>query len=170
MTNHRCIALIALGSSKFWQGQPPESTVQKAFATLQAITEEAVLSPLYDSPAWPDPTGPSYVNAVAQVRTTWAPQPLLAAMQAVEAAFGRVRSDDPKQRYASRTLDIDILSYNNLVLESETLTLPHPRMAERDFVLLPLSDLAPAWCHPVLGSTAQELLRSLPSTSATRRG
>ncbi|MEM9810865.1 MAG: 2-amino-4-hydroxy-6-hydroxymethyldihydropteridine diphosphokinase [Pseudomonadota bacterium] len=94
---------------------------------------------------------------------------MLAALQAMEAAFGRVRSDDPSARYAPRTLDLDILSYGSEVVESAALTLPHPRMAERDFVLMPLHDLMPDWQHPVLGQTAQELLAGLPSTSASRR-
>lgn len=169
MTNHRHTALIGLGSNASWHGRCAESVVRGAFETLHMLMKKAVLSPLYDSPAWPDPAAPAYVNAVAEVQTTLTPSELLAALQAMEAAFGRVRSDDPSARYAPRTLDLDILSYGSEVVESAALTLPHPRMAERDFVLMPLHDLMPDWQHPVLGQTAQELLAGLPSTSASRR-
>jgi 2-amino-4-hydroxy-6-hydroxymethyldihydropteridine diphosphokinase len=95
-------------------------------------------------------SGPDYLNAVAEVRTTLAPPALLDALLAIEAAHGRQRS----HRNAPRTLDLDLLVYGDRVLRTATLTVPHPRLHERAFVLRPLADLAPALALPTLGPIA----------------
>lgn len=160
-------AMIALGSNRAWQGEPPERVVRAAARALGRFGPVR-LSPLYDSPSWPDPSRPPYVNAVAALATRLTPSALLAACQAVEAAFGRRR--DPADRNAPRTLDLDVLSVGGVVTHDPALTLPHPRLAERDFVLAPLRDLAPDWRHPVTGQDAGALLSALPHVSARRRG
>lgn len=91
-----------------------------------------------------DSTGPDYVNGVAEVETALAPLPLLDALQAIELQHGRERP----YRNAPRTLDLDLLLIGDLTLESERLVVPHPRLAERAFVLLPLLELVPALQWP----------------------
>ena len=107
-----------------------------------------------------DSSGPDYINAVAEIRTALAPDALLAELQRLEQAAGRERP----WRNAPRTLDLDILFYDELQLDSPTLTIPHPRMTERAFVLLPLADLAPGLTHPVLGKTVQQLLENVDTS------
>lgn len=105
-----------------------------------------------------DPVGPlrqpRFYNLVASGRTDAMPLDLLSAAARIEAELGRTRGvvDGP------RTIDVDILAFDRLVIESPRLTLPHPRMHERAFVLVPLAEIEPAWRHPVSGLTAEELL------------
>lgn len=115
------------------------------------------LSPLYAS-APLDAAGPDYVNAVAAISTSLTPHDLLAQLQAIELAYGRTRP----YRNAPRTLDLDLLSYASLQLDSATLSLPHPRMHQRAFVLQPLYDLAPGLC------LAQGSLASLLAACSTQ--
>ncbi|MEM7739652.1 MAG: 2-amino-4-hydroxy-6-hydroxymethyldihydropteridine diphosphokinase [Pseudomonadota bacterium] len=170
MTNTTRTALIGLGSNKPWLGADSESVVRDAAQALRSLGDGVRLSPLYDSPAWPDPTAPRYVNAVAQLETAHSPLSLLRGLQAMEAGFGRVRSDKPEERYAPRTLDLDLLVLGDERSATKELTLPHHGMAERDFVLLPLKDLAPDWRHPISGKDLAQLLSALPTITAQRRG
>lgn len=105
-----------------------------------AGTQVLRVSSLYRS-APVDATGPDYLNAVAELRTTLAPQALLQALQALELAAGRERP----YRNAPRTLDLDVLLYGSQSIATPTLTVPHPRLWERAFVLLPLAELRPGW-------------------------
>ena len=117
-----------------------EAALRGALAGMAALPGTRVLrvSSLYRS-APVDAGGPDYLNAVAEIATTLPPPALLHALQALEQAAGRERP----YRNAPRTLDLDILFYGELRLESAALTLPHPRLHERAFVLLPLAELAP---------------------------
>jgi len=102
-----------------------------------------------------------FVNGVARGTTGLAPEDLLAACQEVEHALGRVRV----VRNGPRSLDLDLLLYGDLVRDDHALTLPHPRLHERRFVLVPLCDVAPDLVHPRLGVTFRALLASCPDTS-----
>lgn len=117
-----------------------ETALRTALAAIGQLpcTRVTRVSPLYGS-APVDAGGPDYLNAVAELSTALAPQALLQALQAIEQAAGRERP----YRNAPRTLDLDILWFGDQVIDTPTLTVPHPRMAERAFVLRPLADLAP---------------------------
>ncbi len=122
-----------------------EATIRAAVAALEAtpgIRVDAV-SPLYETPALKldgiDHDAPAYLNAVALVDTILDPLALLDAVNAVEDRLGRVRDE----RWGDRTIDIDIVDYDGIVSDDERVTLPHPRAAERAFVLVPWLDIAP---------------------------
>lgn len=120
------------------------------------------LSSLWLSRAWPDPSDPPYRNAVIKVATDKSPQDLLAYLHATEAEAGRVRTaSDQICVNAPRTLDLDLLAYENEILSEGGLILPHPRAHERGFVMGPLAEIAPGWVHPVLGRTSAELYASV---------
>ena len=149
--------LIALGANLPSPVGAPADTIVAALRALDTrnITVERQ-SGFYRSAAWPNPADPPFVNAVARVRTGLPPAALLACLHEVEEAFGRRRSE----RNAPRTLDLDLLDYEGGV-QHGTPELPHPRMAERAFVLLPLKDVAPDWRHPVSGKTIDTLISEL---------
>jgi 2-amino-4-hydroxy-6-hydroxymethyldihydropteridine diphosphokinase len=117
------------------------STLRDAFDAIDALpgTRCVARSSFYRSEPV-DASGPDYINAVAELRSTLDPEALLVALQSIEARFGRERP----HRNAPRTLDLDLLRYGERQVRSSTLTLPHPRLQERAFVLLPLAELAPA--------------------------
>ncbi|OYX30997.1 MAG: 2-amino-4-hydroxy-6-hydroxymethyldihydropteridine diphosphokinase [Caulobacterales bacterium 32-69-10] len=104
------------------------------------------------SHAWPDPTQPDYLNGVAIVDTALSPTQTLDALHGIEAELGRVRTT----RNAARAVDLDLIAHGRTVLEG-ALHLPHPRAADRLFVMGPLAQIAPGWVHPVNGKTAREL-------------
>ena len=116
-----------------------------ALAELSGTTLRAT-SPIYRS-APIDSTGPDYLNAVALLDTVLLPHDLLAALQGIEAAHGRERP----YRNAPRTLDLDLLTYGDQIIQTPTLTLPHPRLHERAFVLVPLAQIAPEMAIPGRG-------------------
>ena len=157
--------LIALGANLPSPKGPPAETLKGALARLEQLGVKILsVSSLYETPAWPDPAQPVFVNAVAAVQTALQPVELLALLHGVETDFGRLRSVPN----ASRTLDIDLLDHDGRVM-SQGLTLPHPRMAERSFVLAPLAEMAPGWRHPITGQGAAELLAGLPDRDIPKR-
>ncbi len=123
-------------------------------------------SALYQTaPVGGPPDQPPFLNAVLRVETGLSPRELLQACLALEARCGRRR----QERWGPRTLDLDLLDHGGVVLSLPGLQLPHPRLAERAFVLVPLAELAPAWRHPVSGRTATELLAALGDTAGVVR-
>lgn len=151
--------IIALGANlPSCVGEPAE-TLSAALTELMIHGISLLsVSSLYQTPAWPDPTEPPFLNAVASVKTDMLPRALLQLLHQVEAKLGRVRS----RPNAPRTLDLDLLAYNTVSIADEGLRLPHPRIAERSFVLVPLSEIAPQWVLPGTGQIAAELLASRP--------
>ena len=155
--------LIALGANLASAAGSPEETLQAALASLDAkgITVERQ-SGFYASEAWPNPADPPFVNAVASVRTKLSPTELLHTLHDVEAQFGRKRGT----KNAPRTLDLDLLDYDHRI-EHDDPELPHPRMQERAFVLVPLRDVAPDWRHPESGRSVDELIAALGPAKLT---
>ncbi len=129
----------------------PRQALDSAFMVLAALPQTRLVarSGLYRS-APVDASGPDYLNAVAELRTTLEPLPLLHALQAIERAHGRQRP----YHHAPRTLDLDLLLHGERSLVSPELVLPHPRLHQRAFALVPLLELAPALRHPALGALA----------------
>ena len=109
---------------------------------------------LYRTPPLGVSCQPDYLNAVIQVRCSLSAAELLDTLLELESNYGRIR---PAPRWSPRTLDLDLLDMDGLMLNTPALTLPHPRMHERLFVLRPLCDIAPNWIHPILGISAQML-------------
>jgi len=152
--------LIALGANLPSPAGPPPETLKAALAALEeaGVTVRKVSS-FIQTPAWPDPADPPFTNAAAALQTSLQPVALLELLLAVERAFGRVRS----QPNAPRPLDLDLLAYGDAVLTGQGLELPHPRLAERRFVLQPLAEIAPDWRHPVTGLTPAQMSAKLPA-------
>ncbi len=157
--------LIALGANLSSPAGLPAATLRAALARLeeQGVKIQSVSS-FYETPAWPDPEQPAYINAVAAVETTLQPVELLTLLHGVETEFGRLRSAPN----AARSLDLDLLDHDGAVM-TEGITLPHPRIAQRSFVLVPLAQIAPGWRHPVTGERVRDLLALLPDREVPRR-
>ena len=159
--------LIGIGSNL--AAPPAKSPLETAQSALSALAaphlQPMACSSWYESAPVPMSDQPWFVNAAALIATDREPDVLLAWMFDVEARFGRVRGE----RNAARTLDLDLLDYDGLIIETPTLVLPHPRLHERRFVLEPLCEIAPHWRHPRLGLTAAELLAGLPAGQQVRR-
>ncbi len=143
------LAWIGLGANLPSDHGDPADTLRAALAALAALpqSELRAASRLYESDPV-DATGPAFLNQVAVLRTTLAPAALLDELQAIERRFGRERPSPN----APRTLDLDLLLVDDSVIASERLTLPHPRLHERLFVLMPLAELDPALVVPGHGS------------------
>ena len=155
------LAYVALGSNL----DGPQQQVLDAMAVLAALPHTQLLrrSALYRTPPWGVLQQPSFVNAAVELDTELSPRALLQALLSIEQRAGRVRAE----RNGPRTLDLDLLHMDGLQLDFPELTLPHPRMAERAFVLLPLNDLAPTLALPGLGTVA-ELLAGIDTAGCER--
>jgi 2-amino-4-hydroxy-6-hydroxymethyldihydropteridine diphosphokinase len=154
---------VALGSNLGDRAAHLAAAVE-ALARLPA-TRVVALSPVFETdPVGPGPQGP-HLNAVAQLASALAPRELLAGLHAIEDAAGRVRTG---VRWGARSLDLDLLVYGARVIDEPDLSVPHPRLAERAFVLEPLAALAPALRHPVLGATMAELAERVRDPHAVR--
>jgi len=157
-------ALIGLGANL---GDPLQALreARQALAAIPASRLTAV-SPLYRTAPVGGPAGqPDYLNAVLQLETRLSAGELLALCRQLEERCGRRRG----LRWAARTLDLDLLDYGRQLLRTPALTLPHPRLHLRRFVLAPLADVAPDWRHPRLGRSARQLLAALPAGEAVQR-
>ena len=172
-----------MGANLPFDGQPPQVTLQAAVAAMAADLGAVVaVSRFFATPCFPAGAGPDYVNAAAVIRMADPADParILASLHTIEARFGRERL----QRWGMRTLDLDLLALGDCVLPDvatqdawrnlppadqpgtapDRLILPHPRLQDRAFVLVPLADVAPDWLHPRLGKTVRQMIADLPQS------
>ena len=150
-------AYIGLGSNL---GDSP-GNLSRAVQLMRQFAVDVQTSPMYRTAPQGFRNQPAFYNAVCRLTTRLTPFELMERLLGIEAAVGRRRTF----RNAPRLLDMDILLFNRLVLNSPPLVLPHPRMAERLFVLRPLADVAPHLRHPLSGMSVSEMLRKLPGES-----
>jgi 2-amino-4-hydroxy-6-hydroxymethyldihydropteridine diphosphokinase len=154
-------AAIGLGSNLGDSLQTLESAIATladvATIDLEARSHWYVTAPI-------GPPQPDFLNGCALLRTTLTPQALLTTLLEIEQQFGRVR----QERWGPRSLDLDLLLFDDLVLETDTLTLPHPRLNERAFVLVPLAEIAPDWMEPVSRKAIADLVQGVDCSGVRR--
>lgn len=140
------------------------ANLQAAIAALPPAVRVRSQSPVYETPPWGLTDQPAFLNMVIQGETALAPIDLLKHLKHLEIELGRL----PGVRWGPRLIDMDILFYDDLVLAAPGLILPHPRLHERAFVLVPLNDLTPDLIHPVLGKSVRQLLAGVDGTGVKR--
>ncbi|HEU0118017.1 MAG TPA: 2-amino-4-hydroxy-6-hydroxymethyldihydropteridine diphosphokinase [Alphaproteobacteria bacterium] len=139
-----------------------KAALRAAVEGLAPYMKVSAVSPIYETAAFYVTDQPAFLNAAVVGTTTLSPLVLLRAVKNLEVEVGR----QPSFRYGPRLLDIDILFYGRQSFISPELTVPHPRLAEREFVLRPLADIAPNWKHPASGLTIADMLASVPPSGA----
>lgn len=155
------LAFIGIGSNLAIGQDEPAKVLQRAFAALALLSDYPILvSSLWESaPVDCPPSSPRFINAVAALRPRHnSPRQLLSSLQRIEDEYGRKRG---AVRNAPRTLDLDILSFGEVLMQEAELTLPHPRMHQRAFVLKPLLEIAPNFIVPGMKPPASQLLREI---------
>jgi 2-amino-4-hydroxy-6-hydroxymethyldihydropteridine diphosphokinase len=141
-----------------------EAQLRAAEAQLRGILTSLRGSRVYETEPWGVTEQPRFLNRVVEGETDLSPLALLEALQGIEREMGRVRD----VRYGPRTIDLDLLLYGDMTLETPGLEIPHPRLHERRFVLVPLAELAPDVIHPRLNRSIRELLESIPDDGGVR--
>ena len=155
------MAYLGLGSN---MGKRQDN-LDKALDLLSQRLQVSQVSSMYDTEPVGNINQPRFLNLVCQVYTRLAPMELLALAKGIELKLGRA----PGKHNAPRPIDIDILFYGDQVIETPELVIPHPRLAERAFVLIPLAEIAPDLVHPVSGKAIRELLQGITETQGVLR-
>lgn len=177
--------LVAVGANDHKDRSVLLSRIRSALNDIDSLhIATRAVSRFYTTPCFPVGAGPDYVNAALLLSTSLSPDALLAHLHAVEAAYGRTRT----LRWGQRSLDLDIIGFDDLILPDratwaawrdlplaaqlnsvpDRLIVPHPRVQERGFVLIPLNDIAPDWRHPVSGQSARDMLATLPDSEKSQ--
>jgi len=177
-SKHYC--LITLGANLPSATGTALQTLEKSLELFLSETLQIErISKWFSTPAFPAGSGPDFVNGAVMVETALAPAAVLAALHRVEAAMGRTR----EHRWEPRLCDLDLIAYDDTILPDlatfkrwksldlpsqktmmpDQLVLPHPRIQDRSFVLVPLNDIAPDWVHPVTGITVSDMLAAIPA-------
>jgi len=155
------LAAIALGSNLSSRFGAPADNLREAIHRLDDLGTVTAVSRFHET----EPVGftqqPRFLNAVALLETEVSPLDLLRGLLAIEHSMGRDRAKSPPK--GPRIIDLDLLLYGDLVLDDAALTLPHPSLHERRFVLAPLAEVAPNWVHPTLELSILQLLQALPA-------
>ena len=134
-----------------------QTALRRIAETCGTITST---SSLYETAAWGNTNQPSFYNQAVVVNSTLSPEALMDQLLDIELEMGRIRT----QKYDPRTIDLDILMIDDLVLNTEKLTIPHPQMQNRRFALLPLAEVAPTLIHPLFDQSIEVLLQNCPDT------
>ncbi len=153
---------IALGSNLGDSRQ----TLEQAINQLENVSEIAIesVSSWYETLPI-GPIQPNYINGCVALTTSLTPEDLLNILLKIETQFGRVR----EERWGARTLDLDLILYDNLILETPNLQIPHPRMKERAFVLVPLAEIVPHWVDPITNSAIVQLKNKIDCSSILQK-
>ena len=180
MRQNNNIFLVALGSNMNLGTAQPIEIIRNAVTELIKFDINLIsLSRLYETPAFPEGSGPNFINSAVKVEANYSPNEILQKLHEIEQKFDRKRAS----RWSARTLDLDLLAFEGHVLPSRKifqkwfdlpiseqkqkipheLVLPHPRMQDRAFVLFPLLDIEPKWTHPTLKKTVLQLYEELPN-------
>lgn len=141
-----------------------EANLQKAKELMEPKVQILRESGIYATPPWGYTDQPEFLNQVIEVDTLLHPLPLLQKLKRIEKALGRVETF----RNGPRLIDLDILFYDQEILDGKRIQIPHPRLQDRAFVLVPLDELAPDFVHPVLGETVHELLMKIDREGVRR--
>lgn len=137
------------------------ANLSNAIINLAPKVQSGAQSSIYETEPWGYSDQPAFLNQIVKAHTTLDPFELLAFVKEIEVSRGRQETF----RFGPRLIDLDILFYDDLVLDTPKLTIPHPRITERAFVLIPLAEIAPDLCHPVFGKTIQQLKTSVDGSS-----
>lgn len=151
---------IALGSNLGDRSK----NLHDAISCLPPKVQVTDQSPIYETKPWGYTEQPQFLNQVIQAVTSLTPDELFDYLKTIESKLGR----KPAVRYGPRLIDLDLLFYNNLKYRTSELTIPHPRLHERAFVLVPLTDIAPDLIHPVQNKTVSEMLSQIDRSGITR--